>query len=151
MKYETRERHSLRSDWNFATLALGLLMAFMGVAGILAGDFPSEAFLIVPFLALGGWVSVRAPFMGVRVDEKGLRYRGIFRFASVPWAEVDSLTVAWVGNLLVAEMPVVRKKDGKELLLPILAGYTRGDPPLNRRVRAQLLTMERVRAGAAES
>ncbi|MCX4985786.1 hypothetical protein [Streptomyces sp. NBC_00572] len=78
------------------------------------------------------------------VDVTGIQYRGFFKYASLPWAEIDAIGVDHVaggGGLLTAEVPLVRKDDGKELLLLVLAGYTREEPPVNKRVRVQISRM----------
>ncbi|MFD4152977.1 PH domain-containing protein [Streptomyces hydrogenans] len=148
MTKSVREKHFLRSAWNWAVFAMGLVFVLMGAGGVSAGDFRQDTVLIVLFLTLGGWISLRAPFMGVRVDSRGVRYRGVLKSTSVPWSEIDAVVVDYVaggGGLLEAEVPVVKKANGKEMPLLVLAGYTAGQPRVNARVRAQLATIQHAR------
>ncbi|MFC8763705.1 PH domain-containing protein [Streptomyces sp. NPDC057193] len=134
----------LVGTWNWVSFLLGLMVLSIGVSVLTVGDFGGNEFTVVLTLTLGGWVSVMSPFAGARVDDGGIRYRGIFKRATVPWSEIRSISVDHVGGngLLEAEMPVVRKADGKDVPILVLAGYTSGRPRVNSRVRRQAKEMQ---------
>ncbi|MEU2117131.1 PH domain-containing protein [Streptomyces sp. NPDC016459] len=140
----------LVGTWQWVSFLLGLVTLSIGMSTLAFGDFGGNEFTVVSTLSLGGWVSVTAPFAGARVDDVGIRYRGIFKRAVLPWSEIQSISVDYVGGngLLEAEMPVVNKADGKELPILILAGYTSGQPRVNNRVRRQATAMQEALARA---
>lgn len=142
----------LVGTWNWISFLLGLLVLSIGVSGLALGEFSGNEFTVTLTLAVGGWVSITAPFAGVRVDDRGIRYRGILKRATVPWEKIRSISVDHVGSsggLFEAEMPVVKVAEGKDLPLLVLAGYTSGQPRVNERVRRQVAVMreEFARAG----
>ncbi|MEU0371892.1 PH domain-containing protein [Streptomyces sp. NPDC006283] len=130
--------------WNWISFLLGLLTLFIGISVLTSGDFAGECVHRSPHSDRGGLGVVDGSICGVRVDDAGIRYRGIFKRVSLPWSEVQSISVDCVGGdgLLEAEMPVVKKADGKDLPILILAGYTSGQPRVNGRVRRQASVMQ---------
>ncbi|MFF9018533.1 hypothetical protein ACF09C_36930 [Streptomyces sp. NPDC014870] len=133
----------LVGSWNWVCFVLGLMALSIGVSVLAVGEFSGNEFTVVLSLGLGGWVSATAPFAGARVDERGIHYRGIFKRTRLSWGEVQSILVEPLGGsgLLEAEMPVVKKADGKDLPILVLAGYTSGRPRTNGRVRRQVTVM----------
>ncbi|MFD3942652.1 hypothetical protein [Streptomyces sp. NPDC058579] len=133
----------LFGTWNWVSFVVGLLALSIGVSVLASGEFSGNEFTVVLTLGLGGWVSATAPFAGARVDDVGIRYRGIFKWATLPWGEVRSISVGPLGGngLFEAEMPVVQKADGKDLPILTLAGYTSGRSRANDRVRRQVAVM----------
>ncbi|GHF89985.1 PH domain-containing protein [Streptomyces filamentosus] len=126
---------------------LGLGTALVGLAGMGTGD----RFLSGILLAAGGWVVLTAPFAGVRVDGRGLRYRGVARRDFLPWSEVASVeTGSLGGRLWNANVPVVTTRGGTEMTLLMLAGYEGWGGRPNARVREQAGTMTRRAALARE-
>lgn len=140
----------LVGTWNWTSFALGLLVLSIGVSGLAVGGFRGNEFTITVSLVFGAWVTLTAPFAGVRIDGVGIRYRGIFKRLVLPWSQIESVSVDYVGGngLLEAEMPVVKKKDGKDVPILILAGYTSGKPRVNGRVRRQAAAMQEALARA---
>ncbi|MFK3732441.1 hypothetical protein ACI2LJ_19480 [Streptomyces sp. NPDC088090] len=141
----------LRSPWSRLIFALGLLSCLTGLAGATREDTDAAGdwIMVAVFLVPGGWALVTAPFAGVRVDGGGLRYRGMLRWTALPWSEIESVEAEVVGgNSLVAEAPCVRTGGGRTLSLTVLAGYQGMRTEANSRVRAQVLTVRRMRASA---
>ncbi|MFJ3091988.1 hypothetical protein [Streptomyces hydrogenans] len=141
----------LRSPWSWLIFAVGLLMCLTGSAGAFSEDTDSvdDWIMVAMFLIPGGWALVAAPFAGVRVDGNGLRYRGMAKWTTLPWSEIDSVEAEVIGgSSLVAEAPCVRTRDGRTLSLAVLAGYQGMRTEANARVRAQVLTVRRARASA---
>ncbi|MFD5326638.1 hypothetical protein [Streptomyces sp. NPDC127092] len=135
----------LSGTWKWASFGMGLLPLAIGLSGLLLGKFDGNEFTVVIALVIGVWVVATAPFAGVRVNDRGVLYRGILKRKRFTWDAVQSVTVEYVGGngLLEAEMPVVKTKDGSEIPLLILAGYTSGHPRVNRRVRQQAAVIQR--------
>lgn len=140
---------SMRSPWLLVVWVLGGLMLLLGISVISASvTFSDAPFTITLSLLLGGWLCFLAPFSCVRITENGIKYRGLLRYWTLAWSEVDSVDVGLPreGNLLTSVVPVVKKKNGKVLELAVLSGYaaTGGS---NRRVMAQVDRIRQVLSG----
>ncbi|MER5931092.1 hypothetical protein [Streptomyces sp. NPDC002054] len=129
--------------WKWVIWAVGLVVLLVGLSTL--PDFRGSEFTVVVTLGMGGWITLVAPIARVSVDARGIRYWGIFKWKRVRWAEVAAIEAQPLGGngLMATEAVMVRTVDGRELLLAVLAGHTRGASSTNRRVRRQLATLHK--------
>lgn len=128
---------SMRSPWTVVVWLLGALALNVGISTVSALPFSEAPFTIISTLLLGLWLCLLTPLSRVKINEDGIKYRGLAKFWSVPRSEIASVDVATQhGAVFTSEAPVVKTKTGDELPLLILAGYSVGGA-VNRRVISQ--------------
>lgn len=134
----------LRSPWSLLVWLLGAFILTVGISVMAGVPFSKAAFTITGCLAVGGWICLVTPFSRVRIDESGIKYRGIFKFWSVSWAEISSVAVEErSGTLFSSSVPILRVVDDRIFQLTVLSGYSAAGRE-NRRVVDQVNRIQSV-------
>ena len=141
---------TLRNPWNIFGLVLGLVTALTGISTVaMAQGVVSTLVVGIAMALVGGAVATRLPFVGVRLSEGYLTYRGMFRTRNFRWSEIAGVTLEAVDDKLVATAyaPILQLISGAEFTLSILAGYSTARRSGNSRmarqtevIRARVLT-----------
>jgi hypothetical protein len=140
---------TLRSPWLLCGWLLGLGGVLVGLATASSGD-PVGLLLGVAVAAGSGWVVVRVPFMRVQATAAGLTNHGLFRRRHVSGEKVLSIEFEQTDDKVVGQVyaPVVRLRDGGEVLLTQLSGYSTSKRVAHGRVGRQTDCLRRAMTGS---
>ncbi|WP_411574589.1 PH domain-containing protein [Streptomyces fradiae] len=148
MKEVGRAPRELRSPWLLLSWVIGLVLLAVGIGSVAEWERFDDIIPVSIFMTPGIWLTLRVPLCSVRIDEEGLRYRGLFRTKRFSWGEVTCIRPGVIGggSLLTSVAPVLVLEGAEEVELAILAGYVRKSD-INVRVSKQSSLMESLRVG----